>query len=349
MKKIKSIIILSLVFVIGMVAVGCGSNNKKPSINVYNWGDYIDKSVLADFEKEFGIKVNYDTFATNEDLYVKLKQGGSSYDVIMPSDYMIERMIREDMLVKLDKNNVPNLKNVDEKFFSLDFDQTNEYSVPYMWGTVGIIYNKTMVDDVVDSWNILWNEKYKDEIIMLNSQRDTMAVALKKLGYSMNTRDESELEEAKKELIKQKPIVYAYLGDEVKDVLVGGDAALAVVWSGDAIAMIRQNEDLEYAIPKEGTNLWFDSMVIPKSTTNKDGAEKFIDFMSRPDISARNTDYIGYSTPIPAAIEMLPDDIKNSKVAYPSDAEIENTEIFKDPKDIIQIYDRIWTEITSEQ
>lgn len=348
MKRIKLTIILSLVFVIGIVTVGCGGSSK-PSINVYNWGDYIDKSVLKDFEKEYGIKVIYDDFETNEDLYGRLKQGGSSYDVIIPSDYMIERMIREDMLVKLDKKNVPNINNIDEKFFNLDFDPNNEYSVPYMWGTVGIIYNKTMVKEVVDSWDILWDEKYTDEVIMLNSQRDTIAVALRKLEYSMNTRNEDELEKAKLELIKQKPIVRAYLGDEIKDAIVAEEAALGVVWSGDAIAMIRQNPDLEYIIPKEGTNLWFDSMVIPKSTTNKEGAEKFINFMSRPDISARNADYIGYSTPIPKAVEVLPDDIKHSKVAYPSDLEIENTQIFKDPMDIIKTYDRIWTELTSEQ
>lgn len=344
MKK-RLIFLLVLMLTMSIILVGCGE--KKPSINVYNWGDYIDKDVIKDFEKEYDIKVNYSMFATNEDLYVKLKQGGGNYDVIFPSDYMIEKMIKEDMLAKLDKNNIPNIKNIDESFMNLDYDATGDYSVPYMWGTVGIIYNKTMVDDVVDSWDILWNEKYKNQIIMLNSQRDTLAVALLKLGYSMNTRDVNELEQAKQELIKQKPLVYAYQGDEVKDAMVGGDAALAVVWSGDAVAMIRQNPDLDYAIPKEGTNLWFDSMVIPKGAKNKEDAEKFINFMSRPDIAARNTDYIGYSTPIPEAIEMLPDDIKNSKVAYPTDEEMGHTEIFKDPADIISEYDRIWTEIMS--
>jgi spermidine/putrescine transport system substrate-binding protein len=342
-KRRISLLVLSLI--IAIMTVGCGE--KKETINVYNWGDYIDKSVLKDFEEEYNIKVNYSMFETNEDMYIKLKQGGSSYDVIFPSDYMIERMVREDLLVKLNKDNIPNLKNIDEKFFNLDFDPSNDYSVPYMWGTVGIIYNKTKVDDIVDSWDILWNEKYKDEIIMLNSQRDTLAVALKKLGYSMNTRNVAELEEAKQQLLIQKPLVYAYLGDEVKGTMVSGEAALAVVWSGDAVAMIRDNPDLEYVIPKEGTNLWFDSMVVPKSAKNKEGAEKFINFMARPDIAARNTDYIGYSTPIPGAVEMLPEDIKNSKAAYPADEEIENTEIFHDPSDIITEYDRIWTEITS--
>ncbi|MBU5440061.1 spermidine/putrescine ABC transporter substrate-binding protein [Tissierella sp. MSJ-40] len=343
----KSIVLLLLVLIMGTMATGCG--DKRPTINVYNWGDYIDTSIIKDFEEEYNIKVNYSTFATNEDMYVKLKQGGTSYDVLFPSDYMIERMISEDMLVKLDKNNISNIKNVEEKFLGLDFDPNDEYSVPYMWGTVGIIYNKKMVDDKVDSWDILWNEKYKNQIIMLYSQRDSIAVALKKLGYSMNTRDIKELEEAKQELINQKPLVYAYLGDEVKDVMIGGEAALAVVWSGDAVAMIRENPDLEYAIPKEGTNLWFDNMVIPKSTKNKEVAEKFINFMCRPDIAAKNADYIGYSTPIPEAVKLLPEDIRNSKVAYPENEKIENTEIFKDPKDIIQVYDKIWTDVTSEQ
>ena len=287
--KTNKLVLLVLLLVIVVAASGCGDS--RPKINVYNWGDYIDKSVIDDFEEEFNIKVNYSMFSTNEDLYVKLKQGGSSYDVVFPSDYMIEKMIREDMLTKLDKNNIPNLQNVDEKFFNLDFDPSNDYSVPYMWGTVGIIYNKTMVDDVVDSWDILWNEKYEGQIFMLNSQRDTLAVALLKLGYSMNTRNINELEEAKQELIKQRPLVEAYLGDEVKDAMVGGEAAFAVVWSGDAVAMIRDNPDLEYVIPKEGTNLWFDSMVIPSTAKNKEGAEAFINFMSRPDIAARNTDY----------------------------------------------------------
>ncbi len=347
MKKIKLIKILFLVFMLSILSVACKDESKE-IINVYNWGDYIDKSVLKEFEEEFGIKVVYSDFETNEDLYVKLKQGGSNYDVVIPSDYMIERMIREDMLLKFDKSNIPNLKNIDEKFLNKEFDPKNEYSIPYMWGTVGIIYNRTMVDELVDSWDILWDEKYENEIMMLNSMRDTIAVSLKRLGYSMNTRNEKELEMAKIELIKQKPLVRAYLGDEIKDAIVGEEAAMGVVWSGDAIAMIRDNEDLEYIIPKEGTNLWFDSMVIPKSAPNKVGAEKFINFMSRPDISAINTDYIGYSTPILEAVELLPDDIKNSSVAYPSDEEIENTEVFKDPKDIIRIYENIWIELITE-
>ena len=346
-KNLKVLVIMSLVLIIGIISTGCG--DKRPVINVYNWGDYIDPSVIKDFQEEFNVKVNYNTFTTNEDMYVSIKKGGTSYDVAFPSDYMIERMIHEDMLEKINKDNVPNLNNIEDRFLDLEFDPHNDYSVPYMWGTVGIIYNKTMVDDVVDSWDILWNEKYDGQILMLDSQRDSMAIALKKLGYSMNSRGEKELEKAKEELIKQKPLVYAYVGDEVKDLMVGEEAAIAVVWSGDAVAMIRNNSDLEYVIPKEGTNLWFDNMVIPKNAKNKEMAEKFINFMQRPEIAAKNTDYVGYSTANYKAKELLPKDITNSKVAYPIDKEIENTEIFKDPKDIIKLYDDIWLEIKAQR
>lgn len=347
MKIRKMGILIVVLILLAAVASGCGE--KKPSINVYNWGDYIDREILKDFEEEYGIKVKYDTFATNEDLYMKIKQGGSSYDVIFPSDYMIERMIREDLLTKIDKENIPNIKNIEERFLNLDYDPSNEYSIPYMWGTVGIIYNKTMVSEPLDSWADLWDEKYKGQIVMLDSQRDTMAVALKKLNHSLNTRNIDELEAAKEELIRQKPLVSAYLGDEVKDTMVAGDAAIAVVWSGDAVEIMRQNPDIEYVIPKEGTNLWFDAMVIPKSTTNKEGAEAFINYLSRPEVAAKNAEYIGYSIPIPEGVKLLPDRIKNSPVSYPTDEEMGETEIFKDPLDIIQEYDRIWTEIKSGQ
>lgn len=346
MKKRKMTLILVLMIVSLSILTACGE--KKETLNVYNWGDYIDKDVLREFEEEFDVKVRYDDFATNEDLYVKVKQGGSNYDVIFPSDYMIERMINEDLLAKLDKYNLPNMENIDGRFIDPDYDPGNDYSVPYMWGTVGIIYNKTMVDPLT-KWEDLWDEKYKGEIIMLKSQRDTLAVALKKLGYSMNTRDMKELEEAKEELIKQKPLVYSYLGDEIKDAIVQENAGVGVVWSGDAVAMIRNNPNLEYVIPEEGTNLWFDAMVIPKASENKELAEKFIDFMLRPEISAKNADYIGYSTPISKARDLLPEDIKNSLVAYPRDDMIENVEVFKDPSDIIAEYDRIWTEIMSAE
>ena len=345
MKKLIRKITLGLVVgVVSLAIVACGGDNKE-SINVYNWGDYIDESVNTQFTKETGIKVNYKTFATNEDMYVDLSAGGSAYDVAFPSDYMIEKMINNDLAEKIEKSNLTNYSNVDKRFMGMQYDPNDEYSVPYMWGTVGILYNKTMVTDPVDSWDILWDAKYEKQILMMDSQRDSIMVALKKLGYDMNTRDERELEEAKAELIAQKPLVLAYVGDEGKDKLINEEAAIMVAWSGDAVYMMRENEDLEYIIPKEGSNYWVDGMVIPKGAKNKAGAEKYIDFLCRPDISAMNAEYIGYSTPIEAARALLPEEEANSQVAYPTEEITDKLEVFTDPSDIVKVYDRIWTEV----
>jgi spermidine/putrescine transport system substrate-binding protein len=347
MKKVmKFAIIIFSIIIINILVTSCGE--EKVILNIYNWGDYIEPSVIKDFEKEYNVKVNYTTFATNEEMYVKLKSGGTSYDVAFPSDYMIEKMIKEDMLFKIDISQMPNYEYIDEKFKNLDYDPKNEYSVPYMWGTFGIVYNKKMVKEPVDSWDILWEEEYKDQILMLDSQRDSIAVALKKLGYSMNSRNKKELEEAKIELLKQKPLVLAYVGDEVKDIMVGEEAALAVVWSGDAVAMMEENENLEYVIPKEGGNLWFDSMIIPTTSKHPKEAQAFIDFMCRPDVALRNTEYIEYSTPNKGAFKELPDDWQNNRVAYPPDKELSNCEIFNDPGVFVIEYDRIWTDIIAE-
>src|SRR5690606_9163711 len=222
----------------------------RAGLNAYNWGDYIEESGMDLFEKTYTIKLNYETFRTNEYMYVTIKSGGADYEMLCPSDYTIERLPKEDRLHKLDFNNIPKYKYIADRFKNLDYDPENEYSVPYMWGTVGILYNKTMVDEPVTSWRILWDEKYSKQILMLDSQRDSIGVALKMLGYDMNTRNLEELEAAKQALIQQKPLVLAYVGDDVKDKMVAGEAALAVVWSGDAVFMKRENPDLEYALPK---------------------------------------------------------------------------------------------------
>ncbi len=335
-----------MVLTMVLVTVGCGKDDRIV-LNVYNWGDYIDESVIEEFENEFNIRVNYEDFATNEEMYVKIKSGGTNYDVAFPSDYMIEKMIREDLLLKLDMNNIPNYENIDDIFRNLEFDPNNEYSVPYMWGTVGILYNEKMVNEPVDSWDILWDSKYKGQIVMLDSQRDSIAVALKKLGYSMNTRNISELEEAKAELIKQKPLLLAYVGDEVKDMMIGEEAALAVVWSGDAVYMMEENEDLRYVVPKEGSNFWFDNMVIPNTSKNKEEAELFINFMSRPEIALKNTEYIGYSTTNAETMKLLDEEIINNEVAYPSDEILDRCEVFLDLGEFIKEYDKIWTDVKS--
>ena len=345
MKKYVKIFIISLmVLVLSLGVIAC-TNQNQVTIKVYNWGDYIDESVIRDFEKEYGIKVIYDTFATNEDMYVKIKSGGDSYDVAFPSDYMIQRMINEDLLHEIDFNNVPNYQYIDEKFKNLAYDPENKYSVPYMRGTVGILYNKTMVDEPIDSWTVLWDKKYEKQILMLDSQRDSIGITLKMLGYSLNTKNPDELEEAKNALIQQKPLVLAYVGDEVKDKMVSGEAAMAIVWSGDAVYMKRENPDLEYVIPKEGSNLWFDAMVIPKSSTHKKEAELFINYMCDTEIAFKNTDYIGYSTPHVGAKEKLDPDLIQDKAAYPEEEDLVDCQVFEDLGDSLKDYDRIWTEV----
>ncbi len=350
MKKILSImLVLALTITAAISFTGCGSSSGgKVTLKVYNWGDYIGENVVKEFEDKYNINVVYDTFATNEDMYVKLKSGGSDYDVAIPSDYMIKKMINENMVNKINFDNIPNYKFIEPKFKNLAYDPNNEYSVPYMWGTVGIIYNKTMVQEPVDSWNILWDKKYDKQIFMLDSQRDSIGITLKKLGYSLNTKNIDELEKAKDELIKQKDIVQAYVGDEVKDKMIMGEGAMAVVWSGDAVFMKRENTDLEYAIPKEGSNLWFDAMVIPTTSKHQKEAEMFINFMCDTEIAFENTDYIGYSTPQTETRKKLSEDLLSDIAAYPTDDQIKNCEVFEDLDASIKDYDRIWTEITSK-
>lgn len=346
MKK-KFALLLSVVLFLGMLS-GCSStSSNQKTLYVYNWGDYIDEAVIVEFENEYDVKVVYETFATNEDMYVKIKQGGTKYDVAIPSDYMIEKMIKEEMLEPIDLTKITTFGDISDEFKDLPFDKGNQYSIPYMWGTVGIIYNKTMVTDTVDSWNLLWNEKYKGSIVMLDSQRDAIAVALKKLGYSLNSRDAAELEAAKQSLIEQKPYLLAYAGDNLKDMMISGEAALAVCWSGDAMYMMSENPDLAYSLPKEGSNLWFDNMVIPKGAKNVEEAHLFIDFMNRAEIAKKNVDYIGYSTPNTKAKEMLDPEVSGDPTAYPDMAKLTNFEVFLDPGEFLEEYNRIWTEVKS--
>ena len=337
---------------IASVFCGCGGANNTPNgeVYVYNWGEYIDPETIEMFEEETGIKVIYDEFQTNEEMYPKVSAGATHYDVICPSDYMIQKMIDNDMLAELNWDNLPNAKaNIGAQYYeqSLAFDPDNKYSVPYCWGTVGILYNTTMVDEPVDSWSILWDEKYKDNILMQSSVRDLFMVALRLNGNSMNSTDEAELEAAKQLLIEQKPLVQAYVVDQVRDKMIGDEAAIGVIYSGEAIYTQRENPNLEYVIPKEGTNVWIDSWVIPKNCQNKENAEKWIDFMCRPEIALMNFDYITYSTPNDAARELIEDeDIKNSSIAFPDLTQYQNLETFSylgEEADLI--YNNLWEEI----
>ena len=318
----------------------------------YNWGEYLDPEVITLFEKETGINVVYEEFETNEIMYPKVQSGAIAYDVVCPSDYMIQRMIENDLLAELNFDNIPNVKNIGQEYFkqSRQFDSENKYSVPYCWGTVGILYNKTMVDEPIDSWSVLWDEKYIDNILMQDSVRDAFAVALKYKGHSLNSTDLDELEEAKELLIEQKPLVQAYVIDQVRDKMIGNEAAIGVIYSGEAIYTQLENPNLEYVIPKEGSNVWIDSWVIPKNAKHKENAEAFINFLCRPDIAKMNFDYITYSTPNPAARELIEDPaIRNSKIAFPDASELERCETFQflgDKNDAI--YNKLWREIKSQ-
>ncbi len=338
--KIAFALILVLTFALSLCA--CSTSDDK-TVRVYNWGDYIDTETIKMFEEETGYKVTYVTFDTNETMYTKLISGNTSYDVIVPSDYMIEKLISEDRLAEIDMNNVPNFANVNDEFKGLSYDPEDKYSVAYMWGTMGILYNKDMVDEPVTSWRILFDEKYDDNIMMYNSSRDSIGITLKMLGYDLNSTDEKELEEAKEVLIRQTSLVSAYVVDDVKDKMIGNEAALALAWAGDAVYCMSENESLDYVIPEEGSNIFFDSMCIPKNCKNKAGAEAFINFMCRPDISAMNALYIGYSTPIDAAREHMGED-GNNPVAYP-DVTKYDLQIFSNVGSKTKLYDQIWTEV----
>lgn len=341
--------VLSLLAVLSLALLtACGNSTSTASINVYNWGEYIDPQILKDFEKETGIHVNYTTFASNEDMYIKVTQSSDKYDVIIPSDYMIERLIREGWLQPIDYSKMHNWNLIDDKLKNPAFDPENKYSVPYFWGTVGIVYNKEKLGKDIDSWNALWDPQYKGQIIMYNSQRDSIGVALKRLGYSLNSTDAKQLEEAKKSLIEQKPLVYAYLTDDGRDVMIQEDANFAVMYSGDAALMAKENPHLAYVVPKEGSNIWYDSMCIPKNAENVDGAIAFMDYMCRPEVAAKNAEYsVGYTSPVKGAKELLPKELQDSHIAYPDINSLPPLEAYKDLGDAIQQYDRIWTEVNA--
>lgn len=324
-------------------------NSKK--VVVYNWGEYLDPEILTMFEEETGIDVVYEEFETNEILYPKISSGAIAYDVICPSDYMIQRMIKNDLLAEINFDNIPNIKNIGKEYMdqSRQFDPENKYSVPYCWGTVGILYNKTMVDEPVTSWSILWDEKYKDNILMQDSVRDTFGVTLKYLGYSLNSTDLDELTKARDLLIKQKPLVQAYVIDQVRDKMIGNEAAIGVIYSGEAIYTQKENPDLEYVVPKEGSNIWIDSWVIPKNAENKENGEKFINFLCRPDIALKNFEYITYSTPNTEARKMIEDEsIRNSKIAFPDLSKYDNLETFQYlGTEADQTYGELWNQVKS--
>ena len=327
--------------------------NDNLTLYVYNWGEYISDGsddsmdVIKEFEELTGINVEYTTFDTNEGLYSKLQSGSAYYDVIIPSDYMISRMAQNGMLEKLNYANIPNFeKYMDASFKNPNYDANQEYSVPYTWGTVGLIYNTKYVTEEVDSWDILWDETYSGKILMFSNSRDAFAIALKKLGYSMNTENPDELREAADLLKEQKDVVQAYVMDQIFDKMTEENAWIAPYYAGDYITMSETNEDLAFVFPKEGFNRFVDAMCIPKGCVNQEAAEMFINFMCEPTVSAANCEYIGYSTPISLAKTLMDEEMAANEVAYPSDEILANSEIFRNLSDETnKILDDLWIEV----
>lgn len=340
MKKIFCIL-LSAVLVFSCTVPAFAANTKKnydhlkgTEINVYNWGEYISDGsddsldVNAQFEKETGIKVNYTTFDSNENMYNKLKGGGANYDIVIPSDYMIARLIEEKLVQKIDFSNIPNYSNIMDKYKDLYFDPTNEYSVPYNVGMVGVIYNTKMVEGTPDSWDLMWDEKYAGQILNFNNPRDAFAVAQFKLGIDINSTDPADWKCAYDELRKQKPLIQSYVMDEIFNKMESGEAAIAPYYAGDFLTMYDNNPDLAFFYPKEGMNIFVDSICIPSSSQNKEAAELYINFLLREDVALANAEYICYASPNQAVLDNEDYSLRDEEVLYPANQDELVTEYF---------------------
>ncbi len=324
-------------------------------VYVYSWGDYLSPEVMEQFEVETGIHVVLDEFDTNESMYPRIKEGAESYDVLCPSDYMIQKLIENNLLQPLDYSQLPNVQaHIGKDFLkqSEAFDPGNRYAIPYCWGLVGIMYNTKLVDEPVDSWSILWDPKYSGEILMQDSARDAMMIPLRMMGYSMNTRNPQELMAARDKLIAQKPLVQAYGVDDIRDKLASGEAALGVIFSGEAINLMEANPDLRYQpAPKEGTNVWIDGWVIPQNARHVENAHKFIDFLCRPDIAAKNFEELGYSTPNTAVRELVEEDMDEDEleIAFPEPEIYQGQETYQYLGEVMdRFYTKLWLQVKTE-
>lgn len=300
-------------------------------ITVYNWGEYIDPALIEQFTEETGIQIIYETFDSNEAMLTKVEQGGSAYDIAVPSEYMVEMMIEKNLLLPLDHDKLPNLANIDPYFLDLPFDPGNTYSLPYFWGTVGVVYNPNLISDhlTFDSWQDLWDPSLREKVFLVDGSREVMGMGLNSIGESLNAKDEALLRKATDRLIALAPNIKAVIGDEITPLMVNNEAAVALTFSGQAADMMYENEELEYNVPKEGSNLWFDNFVIPTTSTNVDGAHAFINFMLGAEAAAQNTDYVGYSTPNNAAMELLDEEVVTDERFYPSEELRNHLEVYE--------------------
>lgn len=323
---------------------GCGNASSAEVLNVYNWGEYIDTDLIDRFEEETGIKVIYNTFDSNENLYSRIQT--TSYDVIIPSDYAISRFIDEDMLQPLNYDHIPNMKLIDEKYTHLDFDPEQKYSVPYTWGVVGIVYNTKYVDKAdIGSWDLLWNPKYTNRTAMFNNSRDALGIALMYLGYSLNTTDKDELREAADLIIAGKPVYQGIWMDQILEKLPSEEIVAAPYYNGDAVTMIDENPDLAFYVPKEGTNLFVDAMCIPKNAKNVSGAEKFINFMCSTEAAMANWEYVGYSSPQTEVYNELDEEITSDPLYFPDITQYPTEAYTNLPTETNQFYNDLWVDI----
>ncbi len=350
MKRIISIVVAAVLTLSVLSACGSKTDDSKGVVNVYNWGEYIDESLLKEFTEQTGITVNYRTYENNEQMYSVLKQGGASYDVVIPSDYMVSRLIDEDMLRPLNFDNIPNYSNILEEYKNAEYDPTNEYSVPYAGGVVGIIYNTTVVTGTVDSWSTMFDPAYSGQILMIDNPRDAIGLALKYLGYSQNTTNAAEIEEAYQVIADAKAagIYQGLVMDAIFDKMESGEAAISTYYAGDYLTMVENNPDLAFVIPKEGSNRFMDAMCILKNAENVENAEAFINFMCSVDAATANAEYIGYTSAVDGVRENLALEPEFDAIMYPSAEVLANCEYFMNlPQDTLTLYDELWVKLKS--
>ena len=351
-KKITLLAVLLISMTFMFTFTSCGAGAKNEVVYVYCYGDYYDQDVVSDFEAKTGIQVIQDVYDTAEEMYPVIKNNTAKYDVVCTSDYMIEKMINENLLAKVDKDSIPHLGNIDPIYMrkSEAFDPGNLYSVPYMVGVSGIMYNTKSVGDVkIDSWDDLWNKKFKDDIVMPDSMRDALMISLLKDGYSLNTTNENEVSQAADDLIKQKPLVYKYANDSARDLLADGSASVGVVWNGEYAYTKELNKDIEFVVPEEGSEFFIDSWVIPKGAKNKTNAEKWIDYLSEAKVAKKNFDYLHYTTPNKAAYPLIAKKYRNNPAIFPSAATIAKCESLKAlGADGDDLYTRYWKKVKAE-
>lgn len=298
---------------------------------VYNWGEYIDPDLLKKFEKEYGIRVILETFDSNESMLAKIKNGGTHYDIAVPSEYAIQKMVDEKLLIPIDHQKLPNLKNINPDFMNLDFDKDNKYSIPYFWGTVGILYNPDKTKGIdFSSWDSLWNPKLKNNVLIVDGAREALGFSLNSMGESLNETNTHKLNQAEKKLEKLGPNVKGVVGDEINTMMVQKEADVAVVWSGMGADIMTENENLDFVVPKEGSNLWFDNIVIPKTAQNVEGAHEFINFLLDAKNGKQNTEWVGYATPNKESYKLLDKETRDDERFYPSKGIQRKLEVYED-------------------